>query len=276
MPLISTVQILKDARVRRYAVGAFNIDNLDMAKGVIQASEALRVPIIIQTTYTTANHAGVKALQGMIKGLAEDSTADIALHLDHGNSYEICAAAAKAGYSSVMIDGSHLSFNENIALTKRVKDYAISLGASVEGELGRIGGTEDGITAEVLYTGVNECVEFVERTEIDFVAIGVGTAHGVYKGEPVLNIERIREIFSAVSIPLVLHGASGLKPSVIRECVKAGISKINFATEVRMAYTSGVRETLQDPKLYDPKVYQLKGREYVTSLVKEKIGMLIS
>jgi tagatose 1,6-diphosphate aldolase GatY/KbaY len=255
--------------------GAFNIDNLDMAKGVIAAAETLRVPVIIQTTYTTAGHAGVKALQGMINGLAEESTADIALHLDHGNSYDICAAAADAGYSSVMIDGSHLTFEENIALTRKVRDYAVSLGAGVEGELGRIGGTEDGITAEVLYTGVNECAEFVARTGIDFVAIGVGTAHGIYKGEPVLNIERIREIFSAVSVPLVLHGASGLKPSVVRECVKAGISKINFATEVRMAYTEGVREALQDPKLYDPKVYQLRGRERVIELVKEKIRMLI-
>lgn len=275
MPLIDTLKILKDARDNGYAIGAFNIDNLNMALGVISAAEALMAPVIIQTTYTTVNHGSAAAFAAMIRALATNSAADIALHLDHGNSYEICAECVDSGYTSIMIDGSGLPLDNNIQITKKVTDYAKKQGVSVEGELGRVGGTEDEMTAESSYTDVGECVRFVNETGIDFVAIGVGTAHGIYDGLPKLNIDRIKEIFDAVSIPLVLHGASGLSKSTLRDCIGNGISKVNFATELRMAYTEGVRDILSDNiNLYDPKKYQLKGRQKVSEIVLEKLKIL--
>jgi len=274
MPVRSTLDILKDARANRYAVGAFNIDNLDMAKGIIAACEELKAPVIIQTTYTTVNHAGAQALSGMVRALAEESRADISLHLDHGNTYDIAVKCIDCGYTSVMYDGSKQTLYKNIELTKQVVDYARLKGVPVEGELGRVGGIEDEVTAESSYTDVNECVEFVDKTDVDFIAIGVGTAHGIYLGEPKINIVRIGEIFNAVKIPLVLHGASGLSEETVKDCIASGISKINFATEVRMAYTAGVRTALKDESLYDPKKYQLKGREKVAELVKEKLQMI--
>lgn len=276
MPIIETVKLLKDARANHYAVGAFNIDNLDMAKAVIEAAEQRKQPVIIQTTYTTVNHGSAAAYAGMINGMASESTAEIALHLDHGNSYEICAKAIDNHYTSVMIDGSSLPLYRNIDITKQVVDYAKLKGISVEGELGRVGGIEDEVEfSDTVYTDVNECIEFVNKTGIDFIAIGVGTAHGIYNRVPNVNILRIQEIYEAVSIPLVLHGASGLSEEIIRDSIKSGISKINFATEVRMAYTEGVREALnEDAKLFDPKKFQMAGRIRVRELVLYKMRLL--
>lgn len=275
MAILNTAKILKDARANRYAVGAFNIENLDMAKAVIEAAEQTKQPVIIQTTYTTVNYGGANALYGLVKGLAEDSRAEICLHLDHGVDYEVCERAIKAGYPSVMIDGSRFALYHNIDLSRRVVDLARSYGAAVEGEIGRVGGVEDDINADILYTDVNECIEFVEKSGVDFVAIGVGTAHGIYEGEPNVNIFRINEIFNAVNIPLVLHGASGLRDDVIKDAIANGISKINYATEMRQSYTEGVREALEDSKVYDPKVYQLAGREKVKHFVLNKMKLFI-
>ena len=274
MPIVNTLQMLNDARANHYAIGAFNIENLDMAKGIISAAEEMKMPVIIQTTYTTVHHGGASVYSAMVRALAEESKAEIALHLDHGNSYEICVKAINAKYTSVMIDGSKYSLYQNIALTKQVMDYARLHNVPVEGELGRVGGTEDELTAEATYTNVNECIEFVEKTNLDFIAIGAGTSHGIYEGEPNVNFVRIKEIYAAVKIPLVLHGASGLSEEVIRDCIRNGISKINYATEVRLAYTEGVRETLKDKEVYDPKKYQLAGREKVRQLVAGKMKML--
>lgn len=274
MPLFDTATLLRDAAKNRYCIGAFNIENADMARAVISAAEKNGAPAIIQTTYTTVNHAGEKLLAAIVYALAKESKAALALHLDHGNGFEVCERCINAGYNSVMLDGSHFAIEQNIALTKRVAVLAKSRGVSVEGEIGRVGGTEDEVHGEVVYTHVGECVRFVTESGIDFVAIGVGTAHGIYVGEPKINIKRIAEIKQAVKVPLVLHGASGLSPTVIKDCIKAGISKINFATELRQAYTRAVRDKLADEKLYDPKVYQLAGRESVEAAVLSKLRAL--
>ena len=274
MPLINTAKILQDARANNYCIGAFNIENFDMAKAIIESAEEMRTPAIIQTTFTTVNYAGAQVLSAMVQALAENSKAEIALHLDHGNTIEICRECIIAGYNSVMIDGSHFSLADNIAITKKVVDFAREKGVSVEGEIGRVGGTEDELTGVISYTDVAECIEFAEMTQLDFVAIGVGTAHGLYSGEPEINFKRIRELREAVRVPLVLHGASGLSSEIIKECIASGISKINFATELRQAYTQGVREALSDDMVYDPKVYQRLARDNVREVVKQKIGLL--
>lgn len=207
----------------------------------------------------------------MVRAMAEDTKADIALHLDHGNSVEVCQRGIDAAYTSVMIDGSKFDLDKNIEITKKVVELAHKKGISVEGEIGRVGGTEDGITSEVAYTDVDECTVFCQKSGVDFVAIGVGTAHGVYEGEPKINFERISQIKQSVPVPLVLHGASGLSDGILRECIKRGISKINFVTELRQAYTKGVLEALKSPEVYDPKIYQMFGRKEVKKIVIEKI-----
>lgn len=274
MSLYNTADLLKDAQKNNYCIGAFNIENADMAMAVISAAEKLGAPAIIQTTYTTVNHAGEKLLAAIVATLVKDSKAALALHLDHGNTLEVCERCINAGYNSVMFDGSHFPLEKNIALTKQVVESAQQKGVAVEGEIGRVGGVEDEVKGEILYTEVAECARFVAESGIDFVAIGVGTAHGIYVGKPKINIKRIAEIREAVDIPLVLHGASGLPQTTIKDCIKAGISKINFATELRQAYTKGVRFALADEKLFDPKVYQLAARKSVEKTVAEKLLLL--
>lgn len=274
MSLFNTRFLLQKAKENNQCIGAFNIENLDMIKAVINAAEKMGMPAIIQTTYTTVNHVGANILSGMVKELAINSKAELSLHLDHGNSFDICSTCIKARYNSVMFDGSHYALEENIALTKKVAEQASKYGVSVEGEIGRVGGVEDEVSGMVSYTDVNECQEFVAKTAIDFVAIGVGTSHGIYSGTPNINFKRIKEIRDLVSVPLVLHGASGLSEETIKECIRMGINKINFATELRQAYTAGIREVLSDEKIYDPKVYQYAAREKVFEAVISKMKIL--
>ena len=271
MPLRNTALLLNDARKFNYCIGAFNIENLNMAKAVVEAAEQTGQPAIVQTTFTTVNHAGAKVLSGLVKALAEETRSEIALHLDHGNSIEVCSQCIDAGYTSVMIDASAFALEKNIDLTKKVVGFAKVKNVSVEGEIGKIGGIEDEVNSDIAYTDVGECKEFCQKTAIDFVAVGVGTAHGIYEGQPQINFERISQIKDAVDIPLVLHGASGLNQTVLKECIKRGINKINFATELRQAYTKGIREALEDKKLFDPKVYQFSGRQAVRQAVVNKI-----
>lgn len=274
MPIINVRELLQDARENKYAIGAYNIENIDMALAVIEAAEILKIPAIIQTTYTTVSQGRASAYAGMINNIAKHSRAEIALHLDHGNNYDICVKAMDRGYTSVMIDGSAYPLYQNIAITKRVVDYARKYDIPIEGELGSIGGVEDKVVNEISYTDVNECIEFVDRTDVDFLAIGVGTAHGFYEGAPNINMTRIQEIRNAIKTPLVLHGASGLSDDVLTDCINNGISKINFATEMRLAYTNGIREVLQDKNVYDPKDYQAIARDRVREFVKNKMLLL--
>lgn len=252
--IVTNKVLLDNARRGGYAVPAFNVDNLESVIGVLRAAENTGRPVIVQTIPRTLKYGGIPAYSALVRALYKGNP-DISIHLDHGGDVAICKACINAGYTSVMIDGSALDFYGNVALTKEVVGLAHPLGVSVEGELGTIGGKEE-TEAQVRYTEVVEAEEFVALTGVDSLAIGVGTAHGVYKGVPHIAVDRIEEIAAKVDVPLVLHGASGLSDDVIRACIKAGISKINFATQLRQAFTAGLKQGLAaNPDAFDPKVY---------------------
>lgn len=269
--IVGNKVLLSEAKKGGYAVPAFNVDNLESVIGVLRAAENTGRPVIIQTIPRTLKYGGIPAYSALVRALYKGSP-DIAVHLDHGGDVAICKACIDAGYTSVMIDGSALSLDDNVKLTKEVVDLAHPLGVSVEGELGTIGGKEE-TEAKIRYTEVAEAEEFVARTGVDSLAIGVGTAHGVYKGVPHIAVDRIEEIAAKVDVPLVLHGASGLSDEVVISCIKAGISKINFATQLRQAFTQGLKEGLgANPDAFDPKVYL----PYAIDRVREAAEAIIS
>ena len=274
MSCVSSYKLMKKASAEGHAVPAFNIDNLESAIAVAEVMKEMRKPVIVQIIPRTLTYGGMSVYPSMMKNLtlgADD--VDYAMHLDHGNSKELAEKCINCGFSSVMFDGSMLPFDENIVRTKEVVDYALGMGVSVEGELGTIGGKEEGDTdLEASYTKVSEAVDFCNFTGVSTLAIGVGTAHGVYKGTPKINIKRIEEIHNAVSTPLVLHGASGLSDEVLRDCIKAGISKINFATELRQAYTEGIKLGMSmNPGVFDPKIYMRVAIDEIKKVLIEKI-----
>lgn len=270
--IVTTKVLLERAKAGGYAVPALNVDNLESVLGVLAACRETGRSVIIQTIPKTLAYGGVKTYAAMVNALY-DGGADIALHLDHGGGEEICKKCIEAGYSSVMIDGSALPFEENAALTGRVVQYAHARGVAVEGELGTIGGKEE-TAGSVSYTDPDEAAEFARITKVDALAVGVGTAHGVYKGTPHIAVDRIAKIAARTPVPLVLHGASGLSDEVVRDCIAAGISKINFATQLRQAFTSGLKASLEKhPQAFDPKVYLPEAVEAVKAAAKEIIEL---
>lgn len=275
MAFVTTREMLAAADQGAYAVGAFNVENMEMVMAVIKAAEEMHAPAILQTTPSTIKYAGLPLYYANVKAAAKQASVPIALHLDHGNSFSLAMQALRVGYTSIMIDGSHESFEENIALTRRVVDACTPSEIPVEAELGKVGGKEDDLECDDPgYTDPQDAVKFVQETGIGSLAVAIGTAHGVYKGEPKLDVDRLSEIRKLVDIPLVLHGASGVPDETVRECIRRGISKVNFATELRIAYSNGVKKYLQDnPEAFDPKKYGTVGMEYVTETVKEKIGI---
>jgi ketose-bisphosphate aldolase len=276
MTLTSSKEMLLNARIQGFAVGAFNAENMEMCQAIAMAAQETRSPVIIQTTPGTLKHANAFTFQGMVKAIASESMVPIALHLDHGESLEAAMTAISAGYTSIMIDGSKLPFEDNMAVTKKVVEACSPVKIPVEGELGTVGGKEDGFESKGGgYTDPQEAKRFAKETKVSSLAVGVGTAHGFYKETPVLKISLIAEIKSLVDVPLVLHGASGLSDDTVRECIRAGISKVNFATELRAAFTKAVRDKLaEDPKLFDPKALGKAGREAVKALAMEKMRVL--
>lgn len=274
MPLTTSSELLADAQKKRYAVPAFNVENMEMVLAVIGAAEELRSPVIIQTTPSTIAYACPELYQAMISVVAGQSKMPAAIHLDHGDSFDLCKRALMAGYTSLMIDGSKLPFDENISLTKKVVELASAHAVPVEAELGTVGGKEDShviAAQDVLFTDPSQAAEFVERTGISSLAVAIGTAHGFYKGIPVLEMERLKEIRSRVNVPLVLHGASGIPAEMLTESIGLGICKINFATELRVAFTNGIRPIVADQAIYDPKKYGKAGIMSVLKLAWEKI-----
>ena len=273
MSYVTSENMLKDAQAGGYAVGAFNVENMEMVKAVIAAAEELKAPVMLQTTPSTVKYASLDMYAAMVKAEAEKASVPVCLHLDHGSSYDLAMKALQAGYSSVMIDGSKLEFEDNIEVSKRVADVCKAMGIPVEAELGKVGGKEDELEAEAdTHTDPQEAQELVERTGITSLAVAIGTAHGFYVGTPVLDKERLSEIRAVVDIPLVLHGASGVTDEDVQECVKRGICKVNFATELRAAYTNAVRELLTaDEKVFDPKALGKVGMAAVTELVKGRM-----
>ena len=276
MPLVTTKEMLLRAQAGHYAVGAFNVENMEMVMAVVQAAEESRAPVIMQTTPSTVKYAGLDYYLAMAKAAAERATVPVAMHLDHGDSFELAMQALRTGYTSIMIDGSHDSFEDNIALTRRVTDACAPSGVPVEAELGKVGGKEDDLEGGDgnPFTDPQQAKEFVERTGVDSLAVAIGTAHGLYKGVPKLDFDRLSAIRELVSIPLVLHGASGVPDEAVRESIRRGICKVNFATELRIAFSDGVNKYLaDDPDAFDPKKYCKVGRAGVVALVKEKIAL---
>lgn len=276
MALATTKEILWNAKRGGYAVAAFNIENMEMAQAVIGTAAEMKSPVIIQTTPGTVRYAGLRMLHAMVAAEAEKVNIPVALHLDHGDSYDLCVAALEAGYTSIMIDGSKLPFEENAAVTRSVVDLAEKLGIDVEGELGTVGGKEDSHVVnagEKIYTDPDQAKEFAERTGVHSLAVAIGTAHGFYQGVPKLDFDRLKKISGLVSVPVVLHGASGVPDEAVRRSIELGICKVNFATELRAALTRGVREALTDEKVYDPKVFMKQGKKYVEETVRHKISV---
>lgn len=273
MPLVISTKMLQDAQQGGYAVGAFNVENMEMIKAVIQAAEELKAPVMLQTTPSTVRYGDLEMYQAMVAAEAGKVSVPVCLHLDHGSSFELAVQAIHAGYTSVMIDGSHQSFEENVMLTKRVVDVARACGIPVEAELGKVGGKEDDLEAEGdTNTDPIEAKEFVEKTGVDSLAVAIGTAHGFYAKTPILDKVRVSEIRDVVAVPLVLHGASGLSDDDVRECVARGMCKVNFATELRVAYTdAGKRMLSSHPDTFDPKALGNTGIEAVKELVKNRI-----
>ena len=265
--------MLLDAQAKGYAVGAFNVENMEMVLAVVKAAEELNSPAILQTTPSTVKYAGLKMYYANVKAAAKAAKVPIALHLDHGSSFELAMQAYRTGYTSIMIDGSQKDFEGNIAVSKAVAEACAPSDIPVEAELGKVGGKEDDLEADgPAYTDPEDAVKFVEATGISSLAVAIGTAHGIYKGEPKLDMERLSEIRKVVSIPLVLHGASGVPDEAVKESIRRGICKVNFATELRIAYSNGVKEYLKgDPEVFDPKKYGKVGMANVTELVKQKI-----
>jgi len=269
MPLVNTLDMLRDAQKNRYAVGAFNIENMEMAQAVVAAAEAMRAPVIIQTTPGTLKYAEPETYAAIVASLAKNASVPVAMHLDHGDSFEKAMACLKAGYTSIMIDGSKLSFEENVALSAAVTEEANKLGIPVEAELGKVGGKEDTTeSAGDEYTDPAKAAEFAERTGISSLAVAIGTAHGVYTRKPVLDVERLKLIRAEVDVPLVLHGASGLTTEQVQNCIAEGICKVNFATELRIAYTEAVKEALEANPI-DPKAYGKAAKAKVQALVEK-------
>ena len=273
MPFVTTGEMMKKAQAGGYAIGAFNAENLEMVQAIIAAAEAENAPVMIQTTPGTLTYAGPKCFAGIVSRMARDAKVPVALHLDHGNSYELAEECAREGYTSLMIDGSKLPFGDNVEITRRVVEMA--KGLPVEAELGTVGGKEDGMEAKPQYTDPDEAADFVNRTGISSFAVAIGTAHGVYKGEPKLDLERLSAVREKVSIPLVLHGTSGVPEDQVRECIRRGICKVNYATDLRIAFTAGVKKAIEEqPAAFDPKKYLAEGRKAVQSRVQELIRLL--
>ena len=301
MPLVTTTEMFKKAYEGGYAIGAFNVNNMEIVQGITEAARETNSPVILQVSAGARKYAKHEYLMKLVEAAIADTDLPIALHLDHGEDFEICKACIDGGFTSVMIDGSKHSFEENIALTKKVVDYAHARGVVVEGELGRLAGIEDDVNVsaeESSYTDPNQVEEFVRATGVDSLAIAIGTSHGAFKfkpgTEPKLRFDILEEISKRLpGFPIVLHGASSVTPSYVetinanggqlkdaigvpedqlRQAASMAVCKINIDSDLRLAMTAGVREQLiKDPANFDPRSYLKVGRQYVKDLVKDKI-----
>ncbi|MCL2742162.1 MAG: class II fructose-bisphosphate aldolase [Oscillospiraceae bacterium] len=274
MALVTTGAMLDEAYEGGYAVAAFNCENMEMVQAVIEAAAEMRSPVIVQTTPGTLEYATPSMFAAIARGAAKDHGFPVAMHLDHGKDRDMAVRALAAGYTSVMVDGSALPLADNMAVTREVAEVCGAAGIPVEGELGRIGGKEDGEVGGDGYTDPDEAAAFVKGTGVTSLAIGIGTSHGVYAREPVLKISLVPRIREKVRIPMVLHGASGLSEADIKACIAGGIAKVNFATELRIAYTKAVRKFLAgDAKCIDPKKFGKAARKAVREVAAEKMAI---
>ncbi|MFB6365618.1 class II fructose-1,6-bisphosphate aldolase [Paenibacillus elgii] len=277
MPLVSMNEFLPKAKANKFAVGQFNMNNLEFAQAITEAAEELKSPFIFGVSEGALKYMGIEFTVAIAEAAAKKSGLPIALHLDHGSSFEVAMKCIRAGFSSVMFDGSHYSFEENIRLTKEVVKTAHAMGVSVEGELGTIGGVEDDISVDESDANLakpEEAIRFYEETGVDCLAIAVGTAHGMYAGEPNIHFDIIEKVSKAIPVPVVLHGGSGVPDEMIRKSIEAGVGKINVNTENQVACTQMIREVLnKDAKVYDPRKYLTPARKAMVEVVKSKIQL---
>ena len=299
MALITTTEMFSKALNSDYAIGAFNVNNMEIIQGIVEAAQEENASLILQVSAGARKYAKTAYLTKLVEAAIMDTGVDVALHLDHGADFEICKACVDDGFTSVMIDGSKYPFEENIALTKQVVDYAHSKGVVVEAELGKLAGVEDDVKVDAksaTYTDPEEAREFVERTGVDSLAIAIGTSHGAYKfkGDPKLDFERLKEIHQIIpNTPLVLHGASTVIPEFVDKCnqyggeipgaqgvpedmileaVKHGVCKVNIDTDIRLAITAEIRKYfVEHPADFDPRQYLGPAREAVKGMVQHKI-----
>jgi len=273
--LVTGKELLDHANKHGYAVGAFNINNMEIVQAIIEAAEETNSPVILQASQGGIKYAGIEYIAALGKVAAQKAKVPVALHLDHGTDFDQVMLCIRYGFTSVMIDGSKHPLKENIELTKKVVEVAHAVGVSVEAELGKIGGTEDDITVdewEATFTDPDEAKLFVEETGVDSLAVAVGTAHGVYKGEPKLDFDRIKTIKELVGIPLVLHGSSGVPADSIKKAIEAGINKINIDTDLRVAFTKAMKDFLREnPDNIDPRKILTPARKAMKEVIKEKI-----
>lgn len=273
--LVTGKCILDKANRGGYAVGAFNVNNMEILQAVVAAAEEENSPVIVSTSEGAISYAGIDYLSAMVRLAAQKASVPVCLHLDHGTTYETIMQCIANGWTSVMIDGSHAPFEENVRLTKEVVKVAHACGVSVEAELGRLGGVEDNISVsekDARFTDPDEAVSFVEQTDVDSLAIAIGTAHGMYKGEPNLDMARLEKIKKMLGIPIVLHGASGVPEEQITRAIELGVNKINIDTDVRLAFRDGVKSVITDsPEVYDPRKICKPAKEAMKAVVKAKI-----
>jgi fructose-bisphosphate aldolase class II len=300
MGLSTNNDLMIPARTGGYAVGAFNTSNLEITRAIFEAAAELGSPVIVATSQSAITYAGYHNIRCMVENMAEATDVPASLHLDHGTDLAVIERCLEHGWTSIMIDGSHLPFDENIEATKKVVEMCRPRGVSVEGELGRLMGVEDEISVsanEAVYTDPEQAVEFVERTGCDSLAIAIGTSHGAYKfkAQPKLAIDRLKQIAATVHVPLVLHGASAVPPDVlelatrygaelpgakgvppesIREAIGGGISKVNIDTDLRLAFTGRVREFLaESPEVFDPRKILSAAIEGIKDVIRSKIEL---
>ena len=301
MPLVTTTEMFQKAYAGGYAIGAFNVNNMEIIQGITEAAREVNSPLILQVSAGARKYAKPVYLRKLVEAAIEDTGLPMALHLDHGEDFEICKSCIDGGFTSVMIDGSKHSFQDNIALTRQVVEYAHAHGVVVEGELGRLAGIEDDVNvsaADSSYTDPDQVQEFVQATGVDSLAIAIGTSHGAYKFKPGTKPQLRFDILEEVSrrlpgFPIVLHGASSVIPKYVelinanggqlkdaigvpedqlRQAAKMAVCKINIDSDLRLAMTAGVRQQLiADPAGFDPRGYLKVGRQYVKDLVKDKI-----
>lgn len=275
MSIISTKYVLEKAQKGGYAVPAFNIHNLETLQVVVEAAAEMKSPVILAGTPGTYSYGGVENIVGIVEALSKEHDIPLSLHLDHHEDFDDIKYKVYAGIRSAMIDGSHLPFEENVELVKKVVELCHKNDVSVEAELGRLGGAEDDLVVDekdTLYTNPKQALEFVERTGIDSLAVAIGTAHGLYKSEPKLDFERLEEIRNIVSIPLVLHGASGLPDEDIQRAIGLGICKVNVATELKIAFSGALKEYFnENPDAEDPRKYMKPAKAAMKEVVKKVI-----
>ncbi len=300
MPLVHLNDVYTDANKNYYAIGQFNVSNLEFTQAVIESADELNSPVILGVSTSGVSYAGAENLVQLVKAMANKINVPVALHLDHGTSFDEVVNCIQAGFTSVMIDGSHHSLDDNIKLTKKVSDFAHKYNVTVEAELGRLGGIEDNIKVDAkdaFLTDPDEALRFMKESGCDSLAIAVGTSHGAYKfkNKAKLDFERIKVIKEMLNIPLVLHGASGVPQNLIsklkefggtiadakgvpdeayQQAIKNGINKINIDTDLRLAFTASIRETLTNqPELFDPRKILGPTREALKEIIKQKIQL---